>query len=207
MLEGVQQYSAYFNRVQYQFLVRSVHQFIVKPKKGKRYNNTKRIGDVDFVVNTSEENAKASNREAVVISTPLSYEGPIKDGDTLLVHHNVFKFYNDMYGRRKSGKSFFKDDIFFLDEDQYFAYKRDGDWIGVGRYCFVKPVPKEESYIFKPVSHEPLVGEIAIINDGLTGYGLRVGDKVGFMPDMEYEFTVDGQLMYRLFDHIVTMQL
>ena len=92
--------------------MKSPDQFIVKAIGGKRYNNTKQIGGVDFVVSASQEDHKFSNREAIVVETPLQYDGPIQQGDTLLVHHNVFKFYHDMYGRQKSGKSFFKDDIF-----------------------------------------------------------------------------------------------
>ena len=39
----------------------------------------------------------------------------LKIGDTLLVHHNVFKFYYDMYGREKSGRSFLKENLFLVD--------------------------------------------------------------------------------------------
>ena len=70
-----------------------------------------------------KKTTKFSNREAIVIETPLGYTGPIKKGDTLLVHHNVFKYYNDMYGRQKSGRSFFKDDIFLIDREQFFYTK------------------------------------------------------------------------------------
>ena len=73
--------------------MRSLHYFIVKPVNDKRYNNTTKINDVDFITSVSQENHLASNREAKVISTPLLYKGPIKKGDILLVHHNVFKYY------------------------------------------------------------------------------------------------------------------
>ena len=96
---------------------------LVKPIEGKRYNNTKSIGGIEFVVNTSEEEADFSNREAIVIETPLGYAGNIKPGDTLIVHHNVFKFYNDIKGNRKSGKSFFKDDLFFVDNEQFYLWR------------------------------------------------------------------------------------
>ena len=76
--------------------MKSPNQFIVKPINGKRYDNTKDIGGIDLIVSTSEEDHKFSNRYAEVVATPLSYSGPIEPGDTLLVHHNVFKFYNDM---------------------------------------------------------------------------------------------------------------
>ena len=52
----------------------------------------------------------------------------IEPGDTLLVHHNVFKFYNDMRGRQQSGKSYFKDDLFFIDDTQFFMYKKENKW-------------------------------------------------------------------------------
>mgnify|MGYP003135826690 FL=1 len=71
--------------------MRSPFHFIVKPLHGKRYTNSKEIENVDFITNTSEENHLASNREAVVVSTPLNYKGDIVAGDILLVHHNVFK--------------------------------------------------------------------------------------------------------------------
>ena len=100
--------------------MQSPHSFIVRPVKGRRYDNIKDIGGIDFITSVSKEDHKASNRHAEVVSTPLNYSGDIKKGDILLVHHNVFKFYFDMKGREKSGKSFFKDDLFFIDNDQFF---------------------------------------------------------------------------------------
>ena len=76
--------------------MRSPFYFIVKPLEGKRYKNSKKIGGIDFLTSTSEENHLASNREAVVVSTPVNYSGDIETGDILLVHHNVFKYYYDI---------------------------------------------------------------------------------------------------------------
>ena len=118
--------------------MKSPYSFIVKPYNNRRYDNIKNYGDVEFITSTSEEDHKASNRFAIVVSTPIHYKGPIKEGDILLVHHNVFKFYNDMYGRRKSGKSFFKDNLFFVDPDQFYLYKskEESNWMGYSKYCF-----------------------------------------------------------------------
>lgn len=187
--------------------MKSIYQFIVSPVNNQRYKNTKKIGDVDLVISTSEENYTTSNREATVIETPLNYKGPIEKGDTLLVHHNVFKFYNDMYGKRQSGRSFLKDNIFLVDSEQFFAYKKNGVWYGYDRYCFLKPVPVEESYIYKPLSREPLMGEVVILNERLKDKGLKVGDKVCYKPQQDYEFKVDDQTLYRLFDHAITLVL
>lgn len=185
--------------------MKSPTQFIVTPSKGKRYDNTKDVAGVDLIISTSEEDHNFSNRYAEVLSTPLSYTGEIKKGDTLLVHHNVFKFYNDMKGSRQSGKSFLKDDMFLVDPDQFYMYKNENGWNPYDRYCFVKPVPTEESYIFKPFSEEPLVGEMKYPNTYLLSKGVKPGDRISFKPDSEYEFNVDGEKLYRMYDHQITM--
>ena len=187
--------------------MRSPFYFIVKPINGKRYNNTKDIGGVDLIVSTSEEDHKFSNRYAEVVELPLGYKGPIQQGDTLLVHHNAFKFYNDMKGRQKSGKSFFRDDLFFIETEQFYLYKNNGIWKTYDRYCFVKPIPTTESYIKKPFSEEPLMGIMKYPNEYLLSRGVRSGDMVCFTPDSEYEFTVDEEKLYRIFDHQITIKL
>ena len=187
--------------------MRSPFYFIVKPLNGKRYNNSKALAGIDFLTSTSEENHLASNREAVVVSTPLHYSGDIEPGDILLVHHNVFKFYNDMKGRQKSGKSFFMNDLFFVDNEQFYMYNKNNKWYCHDRYCFVEPIPPVESFVYKPMSEEPLMGKLKYLNDKLEGYGLKQGDLVSFKPDSEYEFNVDGEKLYRMFDHQITLAL
>ena len=187
--------------------MKSLTQFIVKPMNGSRYNNIKNIAGIDFIVNTSEEEAKFSNRYAEVIETPLGYNGPIKNGDTLIVHHNAFKFYNDVRGKRRSGKSFFRDDLFLIDEEQFFLYKSDGKWNAYDRYCFIKPIPATESYIKKPFSLEPLMGVMVYPNEYLKSKGVNEGDTVCFAPNGEYEFDIDGEKLYRMYDHFVTLKL
>jgi hypothetical protein len=187
--------------------MKSPFYFIAKPVKGRRYDNTKEIAGVEFIVSTSEEDYKFSNRYAEVVETPIRYTGPIQAGDILLVHHNTFKFYNDMKGRQKSGKSFFRDDTFFIEPDQFFMYKHDGEWNAYDRYCFVQPVPPVESYIKKPVTEEPLMGIMRYPNDYLKSQGVKPGDRVCFKPDSEYGFDVDGEKLYRMFDHQITIVL
>jgi len=181
--------------------------FIAKPLEGKRYNNTKEIGGIELIVSTSEEDHNFSNRQAEVIEVPRGYKGPIAPGDILLVHHNVFKFYNDIRGNRKSGKSFFREDLFFIEPDQFFLFKRNDVWYSYDRYCFVRPIPAQESYIFKPFSKEPLMGQMVYPNQYLISKGVNTGDIVCFQPESEYEFEVDGEKLYRIFDHQITIKL
>tara|TARA_R100001510_G_C7630622_1_gene189534 strand:- start:637 stop:1167 length:531 start_codon:yes stop_codon:yes gene_type:complete len=172
--------------------------------KGKRYNNTKDIGGLEFITSTSEEDFKFSNREAEVISVPLNYKGEIEKGDVLLVHHNVFKFYNDMKGRRQSGRSFFKDDLFFIEDEQFYMYKKNGKWKAHGKNCFVKPSAVKKSFIDKPGEYEPLMGTVKYINEELIKLGVKEGDEISFQPESEYEFRVDDEILYRMFTNNIT---
>ena len=178
--------------------MKSPNQFIVTPVNDRRYDNTKAIAGTDLILNTSEESASFSNREAKVISTPIYYKGPVKEGDTILVHHNVFKFYNDMYGRRQSGKSYFKDNKFFVDENQYYMYKKKDEWMAVEPFCFVAPLPKTESYIYKNITNEPLMGVIKYPCQSILTHGIKKEDIVTFMPDSEYEFRLEDSILYRI---------
>lgn len=181
--------------------------FIATPFGNKRYDNTKFMGDVEVVTSTSEENHKASNRLAVVQSVPLQYDGPIEPGDILLVHHNVFKFYNDISGKRKSGKSHLWAELFLIDNEQFFMYKKKERWYAHDRYCFVKPVPPNNASIFRPTSEEPLMGIMKYPNKYLEGQGVVEGTVVSFTPESEYEFTVDNEKLYRVYDHQITFSL
>ncbi len=86
-------------------------------------------------------------------------------------------------------------------------YKQDGEWHSYDRYCFVKPVSTSESYIFKPFSEEPLVGIMKYPNEYLRSKGISSGDTVCFKPDSEYEFEVDGEKLYRMYDHQITIKI
>lgn len=187
--------------------MKSPFYFIVKPLNGKRYDNTRDISGVEILVSTSEEDHKFSNRYAEVIEVPAKYKGPVGKGDILLVHHNAFKFYNDIKGRQRSGRSFFRDDVFLIDTEQFFLYKKGSTWNAYDRYCFVKPMAAIESYIKKSFSEEPLMGVMKYPNDYLISRGINEGDQVCFVPDSEYEFEVDGEKLYRMYDHQITIKL
>lgn len=64
---------------------------------------------------------------------------------------------------------------FLIDNEQFFMYKKDGAWHAHDRYCFVKPVPPDNSYIFKPSSEEPLMGIMKYPNQYLIDNGINEG--------------------------------
>ena len=184
--------------------MRSPYNFIVTPLHNRRYDNIKDIGDTEFITSVSEEDYEASNRLAKVISLPIDYDGPVEIEDILLVHHNVFKFYYDMKGKQKSGRSYLKDNLFLVDNEQFFLYKRNGKWNAHGKYCFIKPIKAKKSFILKR-GEEPLMGIVKYINQELLDLGVKEGDEISFQPDSEYPFTVDNEKVYRMFTNNITM--
>ena len=186
--------------------MQSPFSFIVKAYDERLAEKLQRIRGVDFITSVSKEDHTASNRFAIVVETPLKYTGPIKKGDRLLVHHNVFKYYNDMKGREKSGKSYFRDDMFFVEMDQFFMY-HDGTRLNShDKYCFIKPVPAKDSTIYK-TGEEPLVGILKYGNKQLETLGVKEGDEISFEPHSEYTFYVDGEKLYRMFTNNIMMVL
>ena len=174
-------------------------QFLVRPQKGVRYDNTKAIGGKEFILSASQEDHTTTNRFAVVVALPITYHGEIKKGDILLVHHNVFRKYYDMKGRERSGPSFFMDDLFLIDYDQFFLYKHGGRWQCADPYCFIKPVDKIEEDLKTKSTEQDLIGIVRYGNTTLTEKGIKEGDVVSFQPESEYEFIIEGEKLYRMF--------
>ena len=86
-------------------------------------------------------------------------------------------------------------------------YHNGTQWNAYDRYCFVEPIPVQNSYIYKNTKEEPLMGLVKYPNEYLISKGIKQGDMVCFKPDSEYEFVVDGEKLYRMFDHSITMKL
>ena len=178
--------------------MKSVYNFVVKPK-GERYNNKKKIGDSELILNTEIFNHQYVNREAVVISTPIIGDTNIKPGDTAIVHHNVFRRWHNVKGVEKNSRSYFKEDTYFINNDQIFLYKRNKEWIAPKGYCFVKPLKAIDQ--FNVESEKPLQG-IVKYSDGTV----EVNDLIGFRPNSQYEFIVDGERLYRVLSNFITIK-
>jgi hypothetical protein len=178
--------------------MKSVHNFVVTPK-GDRYNNTKEIEGGSLILNTEIYNHQFVNREATVISTPIAGHTDIQAQDTVLVHHNVFRRWNDVKGREKNSRSFFNESTYFITPDQIFLYKRNNEWIAPNGYCFVAPLKTVDQLNVE--SETPLMGIVKYSDNTVD-----VGDLVGFRPGGEYEFIIDGQRLYRVLSNFITIK-
>ena len=178
--------------------MKSVYNFVVTPK-GERYNNTKKIDDGELILNTEIFNHQYVNREAIVVSTPIIGDTDIKPGDEVIVHHNVFRRWHNVKGIEKNSRSYFNESTYFIGQDQIYLYKRDNKWNAPQGYCFVKPLKATN-----PLNidlERPLQGVVKY-SDGTV----EVGDLVGFKPNSEYEFIIDGERLYRILSNFITIK-
>lgn len=182
----------------------SPYYFIIKPIDDRRYDNIRKYGDVDFIISTSQEDHTTSNRFAEVISIPYHYDGPVKPGDVVVVHHNVFKYYYDMKGRQKSSWNHVMDNTFLAENEQIYMYFRHGKFNAISPFCFVKPIPSEDKVISHIGKNEELWGELVYSNKDLEG--VSEGDIVSFTPDSEYEFRINGEILYRMFNRNICLK-
>ena len=177
--------------------MKSVYNYVVKPK-GNRYNNTKKVGDKNLILNTEIFNHQYINREAEVISTPLIGNSNIKPGDTVIVHHNVFRRWHNVKGIEKNSKNYFNENTYTISEEQIFAYY-DKHWKPTPGYCFIKPIKNFEK--FNVNQEQPLMGIIEYADKGF-----KKGDLVGFTPNSEYEFIIEGKKLYRVYTKFITIK-
>ena len=175
--------------------------FIVSPI-GKRYNNSKKIGDKSLILNTEVYNHQFVNRRARVIATPLLFSSPINVGDEVIVHHNVFRRWHDVKGRERNSSSYYKEDKYIISESQMFLYKQNDEWKAMPGYSFVKPLKSTNKLTNE--EEKPLVGVVKY-SDG-TFNNFYTKELVGFTPNSEYEFIVDKERLYRVMNKFITIK-
>ena len=179
--------------------MKSVYNFFITPKV-QRYNNIKKIGDKELIINTEIFNHQYVNREAVVVSTPIVGDDlGIKPGDTVITHFNVFRRWHNIKGIEKNSRSYFDEKTYLINFDQIFLYKRDNDWITPKGYCFIQPIKETDQ--FNVEIEKPLVGVVKY-SDGTV----KVGDIVGYKPNTECEFIIDDVKLYRILSNLITIK-
>ena len=135
--------------------MKSVYNFVVTPK-GERYNNKKKVGDSELILNTEIFNHQYINREATVVSKPIIGNTDIEPGDTVILHHNVFRRWHNVKGIEKNSKSYFNEKTYFVNYDQIFLYKKNNKWLAPKGYCFIKPLKAVDK--FNVNKEKPLQG-------------------------------------------------
>jgi|TARA_R110001592_G_scaffold70291_1_gene215391 hypothetical protein len=178
--------------------MRPLYDFLIRPY-GDRYNNSKKVGDKDLILNTEMFNHQYINREAIIDSIPVFNPHGLRKGDRVLVHHNVFRRWHNIKGVEKNSRSFLSEEEYLISEDQIFMYKRDDAWACMKGYTFVKPIKATDDYSLSP--EKPLVGLVKYSDGTFLPTQL-----VGFSPGDEFEFVVDGERLYRVMNRCINIE-
>ena len=168
--------------------------YIISPI-GDRYNNSVRVDDKELILNTEVFNHQYVNRKAKVIATPLLFKSPVNVGDEVIVHHNIFRRWHNVKGREKNSRSYWKEDKYIISEDQIYLYNNKA----MPGFSFVKPLRSNNK--FTNNKEQPLVGVVKY-SDGK----FNINDLVGFTPNSEYEFLINGERLYRVMNKFITIK-
>lgn len=159
-----------------------------------------------IVVNSTIESVAHINRVARVVDSPAFT--PLKKGDYVVVHHNMFRLRNGISGKKLPSNYHLEGNKYFIPLVEVFMYKRDKDWIALNPFVFVKPIEydnevingftitKGESNSYK--GRKKLRGIIKYPNEELLKKGVKVGDEIVFSYYSEYEFNIEGETLYKM---------
>ena len=186
--------------------MKPLNHFLIEPI-GARYNNVKKVGDKELIVNSENQNHQYINRLAKVISCPFDNKTSITEGDTVLVHHNVFRRWSDVKGRDKNSSAYFKENLYLVYEDQIFLYRKvnnssrfkSGPWQACDGFCFVQPLINDDK--FDSEKEHPHKGVI-VYTDGT----FDKKDVVGYTPFSQYEFIIEGKRLFRVHNKFITIK-
>jgi hypothetical protein len=181
--------------------MKGIFDFVVTPKDD-RYNNTKKISGQELILNTELQNHNFVSRIGIVMATPNPNPTGVREGDEVILHHNVFRRFRDIRGVEKNSKSYYKDGMYFVSPDQIFAYKRITKWVPLPGFNFVKPI--KENKMFSIDFEKPLVGVLKYKDPNLLS--VNEGDLIGFKPGSEYDFLIDKEKLYRVPTNLITIK-
>ena len=178
--------------------MQSVFNYLVEPK-GNRTVGFKKIEGQTLLLNTDLQNHSYTNRVGTILNLPLVGNEELKVGDDIIVHHNVFRRFRDVRGNEKDSKNYLSEEVYTIQADQIYAFKRNGEWKALKGFCFVKPI--KEDKMFSVDFEKPLIGIVKLGNDEIEKESL-----VGFKPNSEYEFVIEGQRLYRVPTNSITIK-
>jgi hypothetical protein len=189
--------------------MRSLSYFIVHPKEGKRYDNTKDISGVAINVSSTNEDHSVTQRIGVVDALPMTYKGDIQVGDEIIVHHNTFRITKDMKGIERSGWHHLFGDKFMVPKEEIFAYRRaNSTWQAIAPFCFISPIKDAPEGTMPDVikfnlEEAQLWGIMVYPNEDQRH--IQPGELVSYIPDSEYEFNIEGKKLYRMKTNMICL--
>ena len=175
--------------------MKAVWNFLVKPIDN-RYDNSIKINDKNLILNTSIEKFKFISNRAIIVKTPKAFNTVLKEGDEIVIHHNVFRRYYNQRGKAVDSSKKFIDDLFFCQPDQIYLYKTNDKWKSFGDRCFVAPIKNKDPLTLD--KEQKNIGILKYGNKLLEARGISERDLIGFPSMREFEFIIDNTRLYCL---------
>ena len=181
--------------------MRSIFNYIIETDN--RYNN--KIGDLIVNTEITERDAIFVNRIGRIAALPIYTDGGgnLPLGSEVVVHHNVFRRMINIAGKETNSTSHLEEGKYLVYPDQIFAYKEGDSWKACDGFCFVAPLENEETWVNG--SEKLLCGKMAFPDNNLVSQDVKEGDLVGFTPNSEYEFTIEGNKYYRILSNQINI--
>lgn len=168
----------------------------------KRMKETVKVGGVEIYIDSRFDEFEHRINEGEVLAAPSKYDTGVKEGDTLYFHHIVvvndgqpLTGMEDTYVVRYDSKSAIN--------NQAIAYKgKDNSIHTLFGWCLTEPVEEEEKpeseliEVVKLNKKPRTKARIKYLPKGYDGE-VKVGDVVGFIPNRDYELTIDDEKLFR----------
>jgi co-chaperonin GroES (HSP10) len=159
-----------------------------------------KVGKYEMQLDTAFRRLWNANQKCKVVAAPDGSD--LDPGDTVYVHHFVIE---DERRVPVAGKEYR-----WLEYNQIYCKVKDGIVKALGYYVLVEPVKFDESKFKKETASGLLltrkagtqnvdrVGVVAHIGQVAEEAGLKVGDKIFFNKNCEYEINIEGKKLYRM---------
>jgi len=171
----------------------------------KRFKDTFKLNGEELKLITKFDEFGNRVMEGEVVKTPLKYDCPCEEGDTIYFHHHVVMESNQKF-------VYEDDDIYqvrYHPEDPYqsqaFAYKnKEGEILPMSNWVLLEPIIAEsklKSDVLEIVTFEEeqnTDGIVTMLTDEMKMNGLRKGDRVRFSKNSDYEIEIEGKKYWRM---------
>ena len=177
---------------------------LVFTKREKRENDEIKVGDETLLIDTSYDPMNWVNQKAEVYSVPdkldawMNTEVELEPGDTVYTHH----FINDeQHALNVDGM-----ELSYMAYNQLFARVRNGKIHMVNDFVLVEPIRetedeiKTDSGLYLKANEEikTNIGILRYVNSDTKHIGAKVGDKVYFENNADYEMDIEGEKLFRM---------
>ena len=154
-----------------------------------------------LIVSDSIENVSSINRVATVLAAPDFTV--LKEGDKVLVHHNIFREKYTPQSQKIKSDFFLEGSKYFVPLTEVFMYKRSDSWEALAPYCFVEPIKEVQDALNFDIrdnhkGYKRNTGKLVYGNPTLQEQGVNQGDIITFSKDSEFEFNIEGSLLYKM---------